>query len=199
MVNSSTQSTRLDICLEYLYNKALGDKNLFESISAIRKAAGEVACMQNGQFWKSVYSDKINRKLNEALTAMCCDPNCDTRNIQHLKSLIEDYREMHNMPEMEIEIPQAQVVAPSLQDELTVDTPYDIEEVDNCDVEDAILDLVHVGEYISFKAIADELGESEEDRVCLMDGVKELVRQGYFEVTQREPYNGGIEMVLRIQ
>ena len=197
MVNSSAQTSRLDVCLAYLYDKALGDKNLFESINAIRKAAGEVACVQKGQTWRSIYSDKVNRKMNEALIAMCSDPDCDTRNIQHLKTLIENYREMHNMPEVEIDVPQVQVVAPSLQDELTP-VEYDIDEVNDCDVEDTILDLVDVGEYISFKSIVDELGETDDDKTCLMDAVKELVRQGYFEVTQREPYNGSIEMVLRI-
>lgn len=198
MINSSAQTKRLDICLDYLYNKALGDKNLYESISAIRKAAGEVACAQAGQFWKSRYSDSVNRKLNEALTAMCCDPNCDTRNIQHIKSLIENYHEIHNIPEVELETPQVQVVAPSLQSELS-DTAYNCEEVTNCDVEKTILDLIEVGEYVSFKSIFDQLGETEDDKTCLMDGLKELVRQGYLEVTQREPYNGSIEMCLRIK
>lgn len=198
MINQTSQSRRLDICLDYLYNKALGDKNLYESISAVRKAAGEVACAQNGQFWKSRYSDVVNRKLNEALTAMCCDPNCDTRNIQHIKTLIENYREMHNMPEVELDTPQVQVVAPSLQDELA-GGEYDYDEVNDCDVENTILDLVEVGEYISFKAVVDELGETEDDKACLMDAMKELVRQGYLEVTQREPYNGYIEMALRIK
>lgn len=196
MINSSAQSSRLDTCLSYLYNKALADKNLFESISAIRKASGEVACMRNGQYWKSVYSDKINRRMNEALTTMYCDPNCDSHNIQHLKSLIEDYRAMHNMPEVELDVPQVQVVAPKLQDEIN---SYDCNEVDDCDIEDNILDLVQVGEYISFANLCDEMAECEEDKVCLMDSLKELVRQGYFEVRQREPYNGSIEMVMRVK
>lgn len=196
MINSSTQSTRLDICISYLYNKALSDKNLFESINAIRKASGEVACMQNGQYWKSTYSDKVNRKMNEALTAMYCDPNCDTRNIQHLKTLIENYREMHNMPEVEVDVPQVQVVAPSLQHEIGV---YDQDEVDDCDIENAILDMVEVGEYVSYKALCDEMAENDDDKNCIMDGLKELVRQGYLEVRQREPYNGSIEMVMRVK
>lgn len=198
MSNLSMQSKRLDICLDYLYNKALGDKKLFESISAIRKAAGEVACFQNGQSWRSSYSDYVNKRMNEALTVMCCDRDCDTRNIQHIKSLIENYREMHDMPEVELDVPQVQVVAPSLQDEITNDQ-YDCEEINDCDVESTILDLAEVGQYISFKSIMDELGESDDDKVCLMDGLKELVRQGYLEVTQREPYNGSIEMCLRIK
>lgn len=196
MINSSTQSTRLDICISYLYNKALSDKNLFESINAIRKASGEVACMQNGQYWKSTYSDKVNRKMNEALTAMYCDPNCDTRNIQHLKTLIENYREMHNMPEVEVDVPQVQVVAPSLQHEIGV---YNQDEVDDCAVEDTILDMVEVGEYVSYKALCDEMAENDDDKNCIMDGLKELVRQGYLEVRQREPYNGSIEMVMRVK
>lgn len=198
MINQSAQTKRLDICLDYLYNKALGDKNLFESISAIRKAAGEVACAQNGQYWRSKYSESVNRKLNEALYTMCCDPDCDTRNIQHIKTLIENYREMHNMPEVDLDVPQIQIVAPQLQDEL-VNDEYDCEEINDCDVENTILDLVDVGEYISFKSVVDELGETEDDKVCLMDAMKELVRQGYLEVTQREPYNGYIEMALRIK
>ena len=196
MINSSTQSSRLDKCLDYLYNKALADKNLFESIGAIRKASGEVACMQSGQYWKSTYSDRINRMMNEALTAMYCDPSCDSRNIQHLKSLIEDYRAMHNMPEVELDVPQVQVVAPHLQDEIN---SYDCNEIDDCDIEDNILDLVQVGEYISFANLCAEMAECEEDKACLMDSLKELVRQGYFEVRQREPYNGSIEMVMRVK
>lgn len=152
--------------------------------------------MQNGQYWKSTYSDKVNRKMNEALTAMYCDPNCDTRNIQHLKTLIENYREMHNMPEVEVDVPQVQVVAPSLQHEIGV---YDQDEVDDCEVENAILDMVEVGEYVSYKALCDEMAENDDDKNCIMDGLKELVRQGYLEVRQREPYNGSIEMVMRVK
>ena len=196
MINSSTQSTRLDICLSYLYNKALSDKNLFESINAIRKASGEVACMQNGQYWKSTYSDKINRRMNEALTAMYCDPNCDTRNIQHLKTLIENYREMHDMPKVELDTPQVQVVAPSLQHEIGV---YDQNEMDDCDVENSILDMVEVGGYISYKSICDEMAENDNDKICIMDALKELIRQGYLEVRQREPYNGSVEIVMRVK
>lgn len=197
MVNSSTQSTRLDTCISYLYNKALADKNLFESINAIRKASGEVACMHNGQYWKSTYSDRVNRKMNEALTTMYCDPNCDSRNIAHLKALIEDYREMHNMPEVELDVPRAQVVAPSLQGEM-VDGQYEVE-VDDCDVEDAILDLVQVGEYISYQSLCEEMAENANDKECLMDSLRSLVQQGYFEVRNRDPYNGRIELVMRVR
>ena len=197
MINSSTESTRLDTCIAYLYNKALADKNLFESISAIRKASGEVACVQAGQYWKSTYSDRVNRKMNEALTTMYCDPKCDPKNITHLKSLIETYREIHNMPEVELDVPRVQVVAPSLQDEI-VDDEYE-DEVDDCDVEDAILDQVQIGEYISYKELCNGMAENEKDKECLMDSLRSLVEQGYLEVRSRDPYNGRIELVMRVR
>lgn len=204
MVNKS----RLESCVDYLYNKGFSNKLLFEATNAVRKVAGEIECMKNGEYWRSRFSDRLDKCLNESLMVMCCDPECDTRNIKYLKTLIEDYREMHDMPEIEIAVPENQVVAPSLQNELDDeiankgaedDLVNEVPTQGEFDVEDEILNTTHVGEYVSFAALAEEMAENKQDEIRILDAMKELVRQGYLEVTQREPYNGTIQMCLRVR
>lgn len=76
---------------------------------------------------------------------------------------------------------------------------YDAEEMDDTSVEDCILSMVDRGGYLSYEAICDEMAECDEDEVTILDALKELVRQGYFEVTSRNPYTGQIDMVLKIR
>lgn len=198
----ANQSSRQDHCINYLYNKGFSDKKLFEAVDAVRKVAGEIECMKNGEYWRSKFSDRTYRTLNESLMSMYCDPECDSRDIRYIKTLIEHYREMHDMPDIEIEIPENQVVAPSLQKELEdqhSDIEFCEENPEECDVEDEILNTTRVGEYISLAALCDEMAECKEDEIRLLDALKELVRRGHLEVTQREPYNGTIQMCVRIR
>lgn len=192
------RSSRQDKCIEYLYNNGFSNKLLFEAVNAVRKVSGEIECAKNGEFWKSKFSDRLDKCLNESLMVMCCDPECDSRNIQFMRSLIEHYHEMHDMPEIEIHVPENQVVAPSLQREVG-DFCVDSESEDDCDVEDEILRTTGIGEYISFGSLVEEMAECAEDETRILDALKELVRRGHLEVTERDPYNGTISMCIRVK
>lgn len=216
---SSNQQTRLSKCVSYLQQR-----QLYECANAIQKAAGQVNCYQNNQLRGRSFSQLVNSKLCEALLVMNCDPHCDTRNTQHVRTLIENYREMNGMPPHSYDLPEMPVHTPAVveieyeqddnydypedagldfedhgyEDE-DVEVDYDIEEVDDCDVEDCIKDMVSRGGYLSYKQICDEMAECEEDEIQIMDALKELVRAGYFEVTSRNPYTGQIDMVMCIR
>lgn len=224
---SSNQQTRLSKCVSYLQQR-----QLYECANAIQKAAGQVNCYQNNQSRGRTFSQLVNSKLCEALLVMHCDPHCDTRNIQHVRTLIENYREINGMPSHNYDLPEVPVHAPmaieveyadddddydryedagldyedhcddyDCEEYYEEDGPmqYDIEEVDDESVEDCIKDMVDRGGYLSYEQICDEMAECEEDETQIMDALKELVRQGYFEVTSRNPYTGQIDMVLKIR
>lgn len=219
---SSNQQTRLSKCVSYLQQR-----QLYECANAVQKAAGQVNCFQNNQSRGRTFSQLVNSKLCEALLVMNCDPHCDTRNTQHVRTLIENYREMNGMPSHNYDLPAKPVHAPvaveveyadddfDQYDDAGLDysdhgyedaeyienepVEYDIEEVDDCTVEDCIKDMVDRGGYLSYEQICDEMAECEEDETQIMDALKELVRQGYFEVTSRNPYTGQIDMVLKLR
>lgn len=241
---SSTQ-TRLSKCVAYLQRK-----QLFECAKAVNKAAGQVHCHQRHVPVRNKFSPEMNARLVESLWAMNSDPHCDSRNIQHVRKLIEAWRDMNGMPARHYDLPaEKPVIAHDMDDEAYVaeyesgdeyemddydaeyddmeyddeyeveeydyDEPetyqgadvvvnigeddYNAEEVDDSAVEDCILGMVDRGGYISYDAICDEMAECAEDEAQIMDALKELVRQGHFEVTSRDPYNGQIAMVLKIR
>lgn len=168
---------------------------------------------------------------------MNSDPNCDTRNIKHVRSLIEAYRDMNGMPTNNYDLPEApeddeyedyeeyddvEDAGLDFTDdgeadfEVEIETDgemlggtedamydgsdgYDIEEVDNIDVEECILGMVQRGGYLTYDDICSQMAECREDEVQIMDALKELVRQGYFEVSARNPYTGQIDMVQAIR
>lgn len=218
---SQNQQTRLSKCVSYLQQC-----QLYECANAVAKAAGQVNCYQHGTPVREMFSQKVNSSLCKALFAMNSDPNCDTRNIKHVRSLIEAYRDMNGMPTNNYDLPEAPVddeydEYDDVEDagldftddgeadfEVEIETDgemlggadeYDIEEVDDVDVEECILGMVQRGGYLTYDDICSQMAECREDEVQIMDALKELVRQGYFEVSARNPYTGEIDMVQAIR
>lgn len=223
---SQNQQTRLSKCVSYLQQC-----QLYECANAVSKAAGQVNCFQHGVPVREMFSQRVNSCLCKALFAMNSDPNCDTRNIKHVRTLIEAYRDMNGMPTNNYDLPEAPVddeydevedagldftddgeadfeVEIETGDEMiggaedvTYDASdeYDIEEVDDVDVEECILGMVQRGGYLTYDDICSQMAECREDEVQIMDALKELVRQGYFEVSARNPYTGEIDMVQAIR
>lgn len=240
-----SSETRLNKCVAYLQRK-----HLFECANAVNKAAGQVHCFQRRVPVRNKFSKDVNARLVESLWVMNSDPHCDTRNIQHLRQLIEAWRDMNGMPNRHSDLPaetefktEMPYAAQEVDDDTYIDEydmddemydddyddyeggyevdDYDYEEpavyqgadveiaidddaynaaeVDDDTIEDCILSMVSRGGYISYKAICDEMAEDEEDKVQILDALKELVRQGHFEVTARDPYNGQIDMVLKVR
>lgn len=89
---SSDQQTRLSKCVAYLQRK-----QLFECANAVAKAAGQVNCYQLRKPVRNKFSHAVNSALCEALIVMNSDIHCDTRNRDHVRSLIEAYRDMNGM------------------------------------------------------------------------------------------------------
>ena len=83
-------TTRLSVVINYL-----NEANLCDYAYAVSKAAAEVSMANKDGVIPRRFSVDINRKLCESLIAMNSDVDCDYRNINHVRKLLENYRTMH--------------------------------------------------------------------------------------------------------
>ena len=208
-------TTRLSVVINYL-----NEANLCDYAYAVSKAAAEVSMANKDGVIPRRFSVDINRKLCESLIAMNSDVDCDYRNINHVRKLLENYRTMHGLPEDDFyaNLPERQpdfvsytdrpddevdVVVKNPEIQPVKNSEYDANEIDSDEMEDCILCAVEVGEEVSVKHLIEVLeGCCEEGEVLcpqdVIDCVKGLVAKGNFEVVKRDPYNGRPYMILRV-
>lgn len=207
--------TRLSVVIDYL-----NEAHLSDYAYAVQKAAAEVSIANKEGTIPRRFSIDVNRKLCESLIAMNSDVDCDHRNINHVRKLLENYRSIHGLPEDDFyaNLPEKQPDFVSYTDrpddevDIVVKNPevqpvekgeYDANEIVPEELEECILCSVEVGEEISIKHLIDVLEDccEEGEVLChedVIDCVKGLVAKGNFEVVKRDPYNGRPYMILRV-
>lgn len=202
---SQEKETRLQSIVNYLLENYRPDY-----ANAVERAASEVTLALQNEAYTQKFSRKLNKQLTEALIMMNCDNDCSTKQLAHLRKLIESYHEIHGLDGEDYyagndiddaEVVYGQVPTPEVPEEEDWmpqgEEEYDMEEECGGDLCDCILDTVEIGEVRTIDAIAHEV--NEEDTLAVLDAVRELVKDGYFEVREREPYNGYISSVLRVR
>lgn len=180
---SSNQQTRLSKCVSYLQQR-----QLYECANAIQKAAGQVNCYQNNQLRGRSFSQLVNSKLCEALLVMNCDPHCDTRNTQHVRTLIENYREMNGMPSRDYDLPEMPVHTPAVVEiEYDQNDEFDSPEDAGLDFEEHDYepeDMDMADDYVEDEGVG-EYDIEEVDDCDVEDCIKDMVdRGGYISYDQ---------------
>lgn len=193
----------------------LNENYLPDCANAVEKAGHEVALAQQGECYIQRFNRNVNKHLTEALIALNYDyeKGCPSSYLKHLRKLIEAYHEIHGLPtddfyggndiEAADEVAYGQVAPEETDDWMPTDgEEYDVEEgcEEGCDMEEHILNCINVGEIRSVSSLCNVISRQTgvDDPIAILDAVKELVRQGHFEVREREPYNGTIASVMRV-
>lgn len=183
------------------------EHNLKSAAVAVQKAVGVVTAKESGGLHRYSYSPSVNKYLCEALFFTNSLNKSNPAHKAYLKKLIESYREVNGVSgTADIDSVDAET-----------DTEEDFISVTNGDLAQLILDNTELGQEYLVNDIAkfyhaqdDGDPELEVEMVLsyieipeMMDDVRdalgELVSLGYFEVTERDEYNGHITSVLRIQ
>lgn len=202
----TNMETRLQQVVNYLIENYHSD-----CAQAVERAAAEVTLAQQNEAYIQKFNRMVNKRLSEALIIMNCDKDCPTGNLRHVRKLIEAYHEIHGLDtddyyggndieDAETMYGVAEVEVDGDEDWMPAgDEEYDMEEgaCEDGDLEDCILNSVGVGEVRKLDALCNSLGDA--DPLTVLDVVRELVRDGRFEVQEREPYNGYITAVLRVR
>lgn len=207
----------------------LNQSSCYEAADAVRSAAGLVLAYENGDILTHPYSKKVNRHLCESLFIMNSDPNCNQNHIRLVRKLIEGYREMNGMPIdtfaddvvlMDLPI-EADITFTELADDIAPKEPgdtwggtyneYMADEIDPADdLNQFIIDNTEIGEEYVIEDICDEVlkvsGNRDQNykvydstQSDVLTAIKNLIADGFFEVTERDEFNGSVSVVIRVK
>lgn len=183
----------------------LQENNQRAYATAVQNAAGRVLTYESGQMRVGNYNKKINRWLTESLFLMNSDPNCPPQVIKITRKLIESYRDMNGMSTDDFLTDAGDLVV-DIDKESGFNDAMQRAEIDELDDDETILQNTEVGEEYVVNDIIDFFAQAQSadaaERISVEDQVmaslKHLVELGYFEVLERDEYNGRIQEVVRI-
>lgn len=183
----------------------LQENNQRAYATAVQNAAGRVLTYESGEMRVGNYNKKINRWLTESLFLMNSDPNCPPQVIKITRKLIENYRGMNGMSTDDFLTDAGDLVV-DIDKECGFDTAMQRAEIDELDDDETILQNTEVGEEYVVNDIIDFFAQAQSanaaERISVeeqvMSSLKHLVELGYFEVLERDMYNGRIQEVVRV-
>lgn len=155
------------------------------------------------------YNKKVNRWLTESLFFMNSDPNCPPNVIKVTRKLIESYRDMNGMSTEDFTTDEGDLVIDVDHDSSLEDSLSRAGDIlaDSSDNDELIIQNTEVGEEYDIddilQFVCDNANVTVDSRLVeedeAIETIKHLVELGYFEVTERDPFNGRIASVTRIR